>query len=143
MAQDAIRRAQVEMEIGNGKLGDIALAGKLEGSHLGLHENLCVFSPLKPFWIGLFEQLDGVCYAGRELVKGLFVVLKDDILCTADAGGQEFGCVAAALDLEIESGCVSVKLISVISVMKRWAKETAATRRDGPDPKFRVYAHPD
>lgn len=93
----------MKVKIGNGKLADIALAGECEVSHLGLHDNLCVFFSLKALWVNLFEQLDGVLYAGGELLKGLFVVLENDILSTADPRGEEFGCVAAALDLVVES----------------------------------------
>lgn len=102
-AQDAICRAQVEVKIRNGEFADIALTGEAESPHLCLHDNLFILLALKPLCIDALQQLDGLGYADLQLVEGFLIVLKEDVLCTADPSNEEFGCIATALNLIVET----------------------------------------
>lgn len=96
------------MEVGNGKLAHVALAREPEIAHLVHHDHLGLLLALEGLGVDLFEQLDGLGDAFLELLKGGLVVLEDDGWQTADALGDELGCVAAGLDLEREAGMLLV-----------------------------------
>lgn len=87
LPQQTIRRGQMEMEVRERKLADIALAREAEVTHFTLHNQLLVLLALERLGAKGLEQLDGLGDAALQLGEGLLVVGEEDVSYAADARG--------------------------------------------------------
>jgi len=89
----------MEMEIRNRVLDDVSPPREPEVAHLALHDDFLVFLTLERGRVGGLEDLNCAVDAGLQLVEGGFCVLHFGLWDAAYALDEEFGCVAAGLDL--------------------------------------------
>ena len=89
----------MEKEVRRGKLLQIADPRKFELAHQ-LH--LLTLHAFKPLRLRLLQKSDSLLNAFVELLKSSLVVFKDFVLQAAETHRDEFGRVAAGLDLEGE-----------------------------------------
>lgn len=103
MPQNAIRTSQMEVEVRDRELSNVALARELELAHGRVQDDLVRLLAVHERGVDAAQQLDGLCDALRELVEGLLLVWELYVLEACQAGGDELGCVAAGVDLVVEA----------------------------------------
>lgn len=102
-AHDAVRRRQVEVEVGDDVLGDVPLAREAEVAHLALHDDLGVLLAVDNARVHGLEELNRLVDARLQLFKGRLVVLKGRDVLGAEARDGKLGRVGARLDLVRQS----------------------------------------
>ena len=102
MPQDRISRRDVEVEIREGKLQQIADGRKLELYIWRLDHDLHLLLAVDIFLLHLFEQFNRLRDPLLELLKRAFRIGYCMLRKAAEAGGEPLGAVAGALDLEGE-----------------------------------------
>lgn len=120
LPQDVVGGGDVEVEVGNGPVGDVDSSSELELLARHLNRDLDVLFALESILVALSiaEQLEGTLDAVLKLGSGSLVVLMDDPLGASNAVKHALGGVASELDLESQRKHVLCKA-GLSEVLKR------------------------
>lgn len=106
LSQDSIRHANMEVEVGDGKVKNVVLGRHLHLASPSRHDNLSLVVRIHHLRIHSLEHRDGLLDALLQLGECGFVVFHGDRCNTSDTHGNAFGGVAHSLDLVGERGHV-------------------------------------